>query len=399
MSEKDLDSLFKETLENYEAPYKVGAWEKMEKTIDSSPRRLYLLLAIPLLFIAGGLGYLSINDNSSEPLSNAEVEASFASISKPIETPVESTPAKETNAVAPSDSPRKTQSDNRRANPGNKDLKSKRVSKRTNPNPILASLGSKNEFSPQTQTEEPTPKLNSTQNQILPGFIKGLRAREKNLFLYQNNLGDRNTSENHKGSWGINAFAGLGLNPTVSTEVQNLQDIPAYLGAEVIFDQSIKWQLSMGFQYEQLNLSPVTKEITKDQFGFGLLQTTHYLTAKRISYLSFPIGVRFKFIPRSAVTLGLQYSRLLQIHTEESVYVRENNGSPELVSQGNQEGYTEGFAQEQVSVMFGYGFRIKPRLRLDLQGRYSLSPMRTEGPNSNDELQFRVGLTYFLWRK
>ena len=203
---------------------------------------------------------------------------------------------------------------------------------------------------------------------------------------------------NYKG-YRVDLVGGLIPSLGVSSESGDLNPLPFYAGANFIFIPSLKLELGIGLQYEQLSFEGITKEIEQVSYSFGLNQTNYSISPQALSFVSMPVSASYLIFPKHRIQGGFLISRLVQVRSTETKTSSSSGVSGVIQESQEKNGYFDGFNETSVSATIGYEYNFLPRWRFNLQSRIGLTPIQEYQGVKNELLHLKIGVSYHIWKK
>lgn len=415
MNTGQYDSILRDALEQHEGSYKAGSWEKMEKILVRRRRRrgFAIILALGLLFFGVGNAIRESNNTALEHAQKKENPGSTVPAAS-----IPSMPAEQRDPDRNSSDPTQQPASSPNAAPEDiADSRSPLSSEREEDNqPDIAFLPVALTASPEVadaNAEEPMDDgaiddgaMVMEQSTLLTApdlfvpieQIDGLPVEEFPMDLEQDLSDQMEVEGDGFRQIGLNVYAGIPISSSTGFESDQPNLFPFYAGAEVVYQFHRKWEATIGLQYELLTLSAETRVVDQNTYLYGYSRQSYELTPRNVSYLSLPVMAHYRLSPRGMILLGMQYSTLMQVYTHQNLMSSEQDVAEVQSNESLEKGYRTGFHEGQFSLLTGVGFNLQSRIRLDLQARIGLTPIR-ESDGSGDQVFLRLGLTYYLWRK
>ncbi len=415
MNTGQYDSILRDALEQHEGSYRAGSWEKMEKILVRRRRRrgFAIILALGLLFV--GVGN-AIRESDNTALEHARKKENPGRTVPAASIP--SMPAEQQDPDRNSSDPTRQPASSPNAAPEDiADSRSPLSSEREEDNqPDIAFLPVALTASPEVtdaNAEEPMDDgaiddgamvmeqstLLTAPDLLIPiEQIEGLPVEEFPMDLEQDLSDQMEVEGDGFKQIGLNVYAGIPISSSTGFESEQPNLFPFYAGAEVIYQFHRRWEATIGLQYELLTLSEETRVVDQNTYLYGYSRQSYELTPRNVSYLSLPVMAHYRLSPRGMILLGVQYSALMQVYTHQNLMSSEQDVAEVQSNESLEKGYRTGFHEGQFSLLTGVGFNLQSRIRLDLQARIGLTPIR-ESDGSGDQVFLRLGLTYYLWRK
>ncbi len=396
MSDNQLDNLFEKGLRNSEFPYREGAWEDAEKLIIESQKgrgglgRSALILAL-ILIVGGTLGGLYVfgpdggSETSMTQSKSQTVQAASlsSSSSEAMDIPVP-------EPAAVSQSPDQVQTGNPSATP--ESPSPDRVANSVIFPSVLigpeeglyddgASLETAITF--ENDLEKVDPRLAGPYDE---DFETG--SREKRMVPSQPRTGLR-----------LDMLGGMIPSIQNGVESSGQELFPFYAGLNLVVIPSMRWEIGVGAQYEQMAINGQANEISQSEFSFGSTQTVYTIDPSGVGFVSVPLYIAYKPGVKHRIKIGAQYSRLVRVQSNETVSTYQNGQISGATNSSTQEGYFSGFNENSLSAVVGYEYKIRSRLGLDIQARIGLTPVQDNSSSTEQMFHLKVGLTYNLWGK
>ncbi len=415
MNTGQYDSILRDALEQHEGSYRAGSWERMEKILVRRRRRrgLAIILALGLLFVGVGNAIRESNNSALEyakKKGDPQGTASTTSIpSVPMDQPDPAENFREPTRQ-PASSPNAAPEDiaNSKSPLSSEGAEDKQPDIAFVPVVLTASpeVADANAEEPMDDGAIDDGAMVMEQSTLLTApdlfipieEIEGLPVEAFPIDLEHDPGDQMEVEEDGFKQIGLNAYAGIPVSSSTGFESDQPNLFPFYAGAEVVYQFHRRWEAAIGLQYELLTLSAETRIVDQNTYLYGYSRQSYELTPRNVSYLSLPVMAHYKLSPKGMILLGVQYSALMQVYTHQNLMSSEQDVAEVQSNESLEKGYRTGFHEGQFSLLTGVGFNLQSRIRLDLQARIGLTPIR-ESDGSGDQVYLRLGLTYYLWRK
>ncbi len=400
MNAQEYDKLIRNSLEGLQGSYKPGAWENMEALMAKEKKKR------PFWIFFASLGVVLVATVSTLLVEPFQLNGLSSSSPLPeVTRKQEALPLLKKNNLS---NAKREQNKNEGENPSAKIIPvsnnalpqaEKAVVVHHSKTPVIPPIFSGSEDLDDGAVSMSSSSLIEDEDYSMDIEQVDFRdAKAINLKYSKREKGPMDIDEPEFKQWSVNLFAGLSLAPSTTESEKLSQLIPFYVGSEVLYQFSRKNYAGLALQYEVLGLSHNARSIEQNQYIYGYKRQVYDLTDRNVSYLSLAAKMGHKLNPRFDAFIGLQFSRLLQVYSHQTISRSEQDLPQTSTEESLIQGYRAGFNQNQFSILTGLGYKPNSRIRFDLQARFGISSISKTG-GSNDQNHLRLGMTYYLWRK
>ncbi len=412
MNEHDIDKLFSESLGGNSMSFDESAWAGAEKAIiahEARKRRrsIIIWLVAGLLMISGVIGtyrYITAPSDTGSTAIDAGIDATESSKAK--------TAAMKENKTIQENPSEKPKSEEKESASTPSDTFKSNFSRPANgvteKTPIVLMVSDENKKSEPNEGDRIEKPIDQTGSANTWG-IEPLAIRDADLFT----LGGAEVFDESAGTgaffplpehWDtrLNIIAGILPLDYAQRSEYNQSNAPYYVGLGLSKIHNYSLEYGMALIYEEVLLSPNSKSIEQVQYSFTKTTTTHQIQRNRSAYLSAPIYIKYRLKGYHALTLGVQYSRLMQSYSRYAISETRSNNDTNFTEENSATGFNNDLSQNQISTILGYNLTLTDRLQFHIQGRLGINSLYKENirPSAfTDRIHLRVGLEYSIWRR
>ena len=161
------------------------------------------------------------------------------------------------------------------------------------------------------------------------------------------------------------------------------------LGVGISHQPFTHWEFGSGLYYSSISTITKTPKVIRDSMiyeGFGSTQNNHYITFKRLHYLTLPLYANYIINAKNSISAGANLSYLLTTEAKETYKKERFEGNTEISSK-KVYGYADGFNDFDYQLFLAYQRRFTNKISAVVQFGYGLTDLKRNNYFGDDKFE------------